>query len=219
MADIVQAPAALYTLYRYESLFISLAKPSLLNWDASAFKSQSHQIALGTSESSPNCMESIPVLDASQNSKICISSPSLDIKSFFMLNLLYRPFFVNLLLFVFYKYYYLLQIVVSCFGIFAQSLNSLTPQKISFPVHTQNARSALLSKDLRAFCIHICNLFYQFRLNSASVRSGFFCSAQRMLHSLLKMSRLCPRKSCTHFVSEARLSAVGSVPSLVIQRM
>lgn len=102
MADIVQAPAALYTLYRYESLFISLAKPSLRNWDASAFKSQSHQIALGTSESSPNCMESIPVLDASQNSKICISSPSLDIKSFFMLNLLYRSFFVNLLLFVFY---------------------------------------------------------------------------------------------------------------------
>ena len=93
------------------------------------------------------------------------------------------------------------------------------PQKISFPVHTQNARSALLSKGLRAFCIHVCNLFYQFRLNSASVRSGFFCSAQRMLHSLLKMSRLCPRKSCTHFVSEARLSAVGSVPSLVIQRM
>ena len=219
MADIVQAPAALYTLYRHESLFISLAKPSLRNWDASAFKSRSHQIALGASESSPNCMESIPVLDASQNSKICISSPSLDIKSFFMLNLLYRPFFVNLLLFIFYKYYFLLQIVVSHFGIFAQSLNSLTPQKISFPVHTQNARSALLSKGLRAFCIHICNLFYQFRLNSASVRSGFFCSAQRMLHSLLKMSRLCPRKSCTHFVSEARLSAVGSVPSLVIQRM
>ena len=219
MADIVQTPAALYTLYRYKSLFISLAKPSLLNWDASAFKSQSHQIALGTSESSPNCMESIPVLDASQNFKICISSPSLDIKSFFMLNLLYRPFFVNLLLFIFYKYYFLLHIVVSYFGIFAQSLNSLTPQKIAFPVHTQNARSALLSKGLRAFCIHVCNLFYQFRLNSASVRSGFFCSAQRMLHSLLKMSRLCPRKSCTHFVSEARLSAVGSVPSLVIQRI
>ena len=125
-----------------------------------------------------------------------------------------QPFIVY-----FYKYYYLFQIVASCFGIFAQSLNSLTPQKISFPVHTQNARSALLSKGLRAFCIHVCNLFYQFRLNSASVRPGFFCSAQRMLHSLLKMSRLCPRKSCTHFVSEARLSAVGSVPSLVIQRM
>ena len=216
MADIVQTPAALYTLYRYESLFISLAKPSLLNWDASAFKSQSHQIALGTSESSPNCMESIPVLDASQNSKICINSPSLDIKSFFMLNLLYHPLLRQPFIVCF-----LLQIVVSYFGIFAQSLNSLTPQKISFPVHTQNARSALLSKGLRAFYIHICicNLFYQFRLNSASVRSGFFCSAQRMLHSLLKMSRLCPRKSCTHFVSEARLSAVGSVPSLVIQRI
>lgn len=217
MADIVQTPAALYTLYRYESLFISLAKPSLLNWDASAFKSQSHQIALDTSESSPNCMESIPVLDASQNFKICISFPSLDIKSFFVLNLLYRPFCVNLLLLIFINI--IIQIVVSCFGIFAQSLNLPTPQKISFPVHTQNARSALLSKGLRAFCIHVCNLFYQFRLNSASVRSGFFCSAQRMLHSLLKMSRLCPRKSCTHFVSEARLSAVGSVPSLVIQRM
>lgn len=106
MADIVQTPAALYTLYRYESLFISLAKPSLLKRDASAFKSQSHQIALGTSESSPDCMESIPVLDASQNSKICISSPSLDIKSFFMLILLYCLFFVNLLLFIFYKYYF-----------------------------------------------------------------------------------------------------------------
>ena len=209
MVDIVQTPAALYTLYRYERLFISLAKPSLLKRDASAFKSQSHQTALGTLESSPNCMESIPVLDASQNFKICISFPSLDINSFFMLNLLYHSFCVNLLLFI----------VVSYFGIFAQSFNSLTPQKISFPVHTQNARSALLSKGLRAFCIHVCNLFYQFRLNSASVRSGFFCSAQRMLHSLLKMSRLCPRKSCTHFVSEARLSAVGSVPSLVIQRM
>ncbi len=45
-------------------------------------KSQSHQIALSTSESSPNCMESILVLDASQNFKICISFPSLDIKSF-----------------------------------------------------------------------------------------------------------------------------------------
>lgn len=101
MVDIVQTPAALYTLYRYERLFISLAKPSLLKRDASAFKSQSHQIALSTSESSPNCMESIPVLDASQNSKIYISSPSLDIKSFFVLNLLYRPFFVNLLLFIF----------------------------------------------------------------------------------------------------------------------
>ena len=189
MVDIVQTPAALYTLYRYESLFISLAKPSLLNWDASAFKSQSHKIALSTSESSPNCMESILVLDASQNFKICIGFPSLDIKSFFVLNLLYRPFRVNLLLFIFYKYYYLLQIVVSYFGIFAQSLNSPTPQKISFPVHTQNARSALLSKGLRAFCIHVCNLFYQFRLNSASVRSGFFCSAQRMLHSFEKSKR------------------------------
>lgn len=101
MVDIVQTPAALYTLYRYERLFISLAKPSLLNLDASAFKPQSHQIALSTSESSPNCMESILVLDASQNFKICISSPSLDIKSFFVLNLLYRPFCVNLLLFIY----------------------------------------------------------------------------------------------------------------------
>ena len=219
MADIVQTPAALYTLYRYERLFISLAKPSLLNWDASAFKSQSHQIALSTSESSPNCMESIPVLDASQNFKICISFPSLDIKSFFCVKFTMPSFLRQPFIAYFYKYYYLFQIVVSYFGIFAQSLNSLTPQKISFPVHTQNARSALLSKGLRAFCIHVCNLFYQFRLNSASVRPGFFCSAQRMLHSLLKMSRLWPRKSCTHFVSEARLSAVGSVPSLVIQRM
>lgn len=101
MVDIVQTPAALYTLYRYERLFISLAKPSLLNRDASAFKSQSHQTALGTLESSPNCMESIPVLDASQNFKICISFPSLDINSFFMLNLLYHSFCVNLLLFIF----------------------------------------------------------------------------------------------------------------------
>ena len=76
-------------------------KASLLKRDTSAFKSQSHQIALSTSESSPNCMESILVLDASQNFKICISFPSLDIKSFFVLNLLYRPFYVNLLLFVF----------------------------------------------------------------------------------------------------------------------
>ena len=106
MVDIVQTPAALYTLYRYERLFISLAKPSLLNRDASAFKSQSHQTALGTLESSPNCMESIPVLDASQNFKICISFPSLDINSFFMLNLLYHSFCVNLLLFIFYKYYF-----------------------------------------------------------------------------------------------------------------
>lgn len=181
-------------------------------------KSQSHQIALSTSESSPNCMESILVLDASQNFKICISSPSLDIKSFFVL-IYYIVLSVSTFYCLFLLILFLLQIVVSYFGIFAQSLNSLTPQKISFPVHTQNARSALLSKGLRASCIHICNLFYQFRLNSASVRSGFFCSAQRMLHSLLKMSRLCPRKSCTHFVSEARLSAVGSVPSLVIQRM
>lgn len=101
MADIVQTPAALYTLYRYERLFISLAKPSLLNWDASAFKLQSHQIALSTSESSPNCTESIPVLDASQNFKICIGFLSLDINSFFMLNLLYHSFCVNLLLFIF----------------------------------------------------------------------------------------------------------------------
>ena len=100
MADIVQTPAALYTLYRYERLFISLAKPSLLNWDASAFKLQSHQIALSTSESSPNCTESIPVLDASQNFKICIGFLSLDINSFFMLNLLYHSFCVNLLLFI-----------------------------------------------------------------------------------------------------------------------
>ena len=106
MADIVQTTAALYTLYRYESLFISLAKPSLLTRDASAFKSQSHKIALSTSESSPNCMESILVLDASQNFKICISFPSLDIKSFFVLNLLYRPFCVNLLLFIFINYYF-----------------------------------------------------------------------------------------------------------------
>ncbi len=182
-------------------------------------ESQSHQIALSTSESSPNYMESIPVLDASQNFKICISFPSLDINSFFYVEFTISFFLCQPFIVYFYKYYYLFQIVVSHFGIFAQSLNSLTPQKISFPVHTQNARSALLSKGLRAFCIHVCNLFYQFRLNSASVRSGFFCSAQRMLHSLLKMSRLCPRKSCTHFVSEARLSAVGSVPSLVIQRM
>ena len=218
MADIVQTPAALYTLYRYESLFISLAKPSLLNLDASAFKPQSHQIALGTSESSPNCMESILVLDASQNFKICISFPSLDIKSFFMLNLLYRPFCVNLLLFIFINIIFIANCCI-LFWYIRPITQFPTPQKISFPVHTQNARSALLSKGLRAFCIHVCNLFYQFRLNSASVRSGFFCSAQRMLHSLLKMSRLCPRKSCTHFVSEARLSAVGSVPSLVIQRM
>ncbi len=182
-------------------------------------KSQSHQIALSTSESSPNCMESILVLDASQNSKICISFPSLDIKSFFMLNLLYHPFYVNLLLFIFISIIFYCKLLYLIFGIFSQSLNSLTPQEISFPVHTQNARSALLSKGLRAFCIHVCNLFYQFRLNSASVRPGFFCSAQRMLHSLLKMSRLWPRKSCTHFVSEARLSAVGSAPPLVIQRM
>ena len=218
MAGIVQTPAALYTLYRYESLFISLAKPSLLKRDASAFKSQSHQIALSTSESSPNCMESILVVDASQNFKICISFPSLDIKSFFVLNLLYRPSCVNILLFIFIN---IISIANCCilFWHIHPIAQFPTPQKISFPVHTQNARSALLSKGLRAFCIHVCNLFYQFRLNSASVRSGFFCSAQRMLHSLLKMSRLCPRKSCTHFVSEARLSAVGSVPSLVIQRM
>jgi len=114
-ADIVQTPAALYTLYRYERLFISLAKPSLLKRDASAFKSQSHQIALGTSESSPNCMESIPVLDASQNFKICISFPSLDIKSFFVLNLLYRPFCVNLLFLIFINiiiYFKLLYLVL-----------------------------------------------------------------------------------------------------------
>lgn len=115
MADIVQTPAALYTLYRYESLFISLAKPSLLKRDASAFKSQSHQIALSTSESSPNCMESIPVLGASQNFKICISFPSLDIKSFFVLNLLYHPFCVNLLLLIFINiiiYFKLLYLVL-----------------------------------------------------------------------------------------------------------
>ena len=115
MVDIVQTPAALYTLYRYESLFISLAKPSLLKRDASAFKSQSHQTALGTLESSPNCMESIPVLDASQNFKIYISFPSLDINSFFMLNLPYRPLCVNLLLLIFINiiiYFKLLYLVL-----------------------------------------------------------------------------------------------------------
>ena len=106
MADIVQTPAALYTLYRYESLFISLAKPSLLNWDASAFKSQSHQIALGTSESSPNCMESILVLDASQNFKICISFPSLDIKSFFCVKFTISSFLCQPFIVYFYKYYF-----------------------------------------------------------------------------------------------------------------
>ncbi len=182
-------------------------------------KSQSHQIALSTSESSPNCMESILVLDASQNSKICINLPFLDIKSFFYVKFTISFFLCQPFIVYFYKYYFYCKLLYLIFGIFAQSLNSLTPQEISFPVHTQNARSALLSKGLRAFCIHICNLFYQFRLNSASSRPGFFCSAQRMLHSLLKMSRLWPRKSCTHFVSEARLSAVGSAPPLVIQRM
>lgn len=106
MADIVQTPAALYTLYRYESLFISLAKPSLLKRDASAFKSQSHQIALSTSESSPNCMESIPVLDASQNFKICISFPSLDIKSFFCVKFTISSFLCQPFIVYFYKYYF-----------------------------------------------------------------------------------------------------------------
>ena len=110
MVDIVQAPAALYTLYRYERLFISLAKPSLLKRDASAFKSQSHQTALSTSESSPNCMESILVLDASQNFKICISFPSLDIKSFLckftISSFLCQPFIVYFYKYYFYKYYF-----------------------------------------------------------------------------------------------------------------
>lgn len=137
-------------------------------------------------------------------------------------------FYVNFTIFFFHsqpiivcfcKYCFLLQIAVSCFGIFAQSFNSLSLQKISFPVHTRNARSAPLSKGLRAFCIHVFNLFYQFRLNSASSSPGFFCSAQRMLHSLLNSSRFLPWKSCTHLVSDARLSALGSSTLLVIQRM
>lgn len=106
MADIVQTPAALYTLYRYESLFISLAKPSLLKRDASAFKSQSHQIALSTSESSPNCMESILVLDASQNFKICISFPSLDIKSLFYVKFTISFFLRQPFIVYFCKYYF-----------------------------------------------------------------------------------------------------------------
>ena len=177
-----------------------------------AFKSQSHQIALSTSESSPNCTESIPVLDASQNFKICISFPSLDINSFFMLNLLYHSFCVNLLLFIFINIIFIANCCILFWYIRPIAQFADSTKRFHFLSIRKNARSALLSKGLRAFCIHVCNLFYQFRLNSASVRSGFFCSAQRMLHSLLKMSRLCPRKSCTHFVSEARLSAVGRCP-------
>ena len=185
-------------------------------------KSQSHQIALSTSESSPNCMESILVLDASQNFKIYIGFLSLDIKSFFMLNLPYRPLCVNLLLLIFINiiiYFELLYLVL----VHSPNHSICRLHKRFHFLSIRKTHEAPFSR--KAFvrfayiCIHICNLFYQFRLNSASVRPGFFCSAQRMLHSLLKMSRLWPRKSCTHFVSEARLSAVGSVPSLVIQRI
>ena len=212
-------------LNRLGHLCSMMDTPLLIIFDKIGINSWARYGIDGRHRTAPSCViyfvpirKAVHIARKAQFAKLgCISFPSLDIKSFFVLNLLYRPFCVNLLLLIFINI--IIQIVVSCFGIFAQSLNLPTPQKISFPVHTQNARSALLSKGLRAFCIHVCNLFYQFRLNSASVRPGFFCSAQRMLHSLLKMSRLCPRKSCTHFVSEARLSAVGSVPSLVIQRM
>ena len=163
-------------------------------------------------------MESILVLDASQNFKICISFPSLDIKSFFVLNLLYCPSCVNILLFIFINIIFIANCCILFWYIrpitqFADS----TKDFISCPYAKRTKRPSLE----RPSCVlYTClQSFYQFRLNSASVRSGFFCSAQRILHSLLKMSRLCPRKSCTHFVSEARLSAVGSVPSLVIQRM
>lgn len=165
-------------------------------------------------------MELILVLNAGHKSPILSSRFYFWIRSsLFYVNFTIFFFHSQPIIVCFCKYCFLLQIVVSYFGIFAQSLNSLTPQKISFPVHTQNARSALLSKGLRAFCIHVCNLFYQFRLNSASSSPGFFCSAQRMLHSLLNSSRFLPWKSCTHLVSDARFSALGSSTLLVIQRM
>lgn len=154
MVDIVQTPAALYTLYRHESLFISLAKPSLLNLDASAFKSQSHQIALSTSESSPNCMESIPVLDASQNFKIYISFLSLDIKILFYVkftisSFLRQPFVVHS-----YKYYFYCKLLYLIWHIrpIAQFADS-TKDFISCPYAKRTKRPSLE----RSSCVlHTC---------------------------------------------------------------
>ncbi len=61
--------------------------------------------------------------------------------------------------------------------------------------------------------------FYQFLLNSLSFNPSFFCSAQRMDHSLLNSSRSRPWKSCTQRVSLARFSSSGFFGVSSIQRM
>ena len=70
------------------------------------------------------------------------------------------------------------------------------------------------------FFINVHDIFdYQLRLNSESSSPSFFCSAQRIDHSLLNSSRSFPWKSCTQRVSEARFSSSGFFGVCSIQRI